>query len=142
MLAVGAVVPVLLVGLAALWEAWGAKQQRLNEAMEQQAELAAVVFERWLDTQRQPLLTLAAMAGEQAPDAAPPRNYLRFMTAPRPHWIDIRIVNAHGGSVFSYPADAEGLPHGLTEKLLAALQHGTAAVEADWTRGEGQYALA
>jgi hypothetical protein len=60
MLVVGAVVPLLLVGLAALWSVWGAKQQQLNEAMEQQAELAAVVFERWMDTERQPLLTVAA----------------------------------------------------------------------------------
>jgi signal transduction histidine kinase len=142
MLAVGAVVPLLLVGLAALWEVWGAKQQQINEAMEQQAELAAVVFERWLDTQRQPLLTLAAMVGEQAPDAAPLPNYMRIMTAPRSHWIDIRIVNAHGGSVYSYPANAAGFPHGLAENLLAALQHWAAAVETDWTRGEGQHALA
>ena len=70
MLAVGAVVPLLLVGLAALWEVWGSKQQQLNEAMEQQAELAAVVFERWLDTQRQPLLTFAALAAEGTPNDA------------------------------------------------------------------------
>jgi hypothetical protein len=42
---------------------WGAKQQQLNEAMEQQAELAAGVFERWLDAQRQPLLTVGSLAG-------------------------------------------------------------------------------
>jgi type II secretory pathway component PulM len=82
MLAVGAVVPLLLVGLVALWGVWGTRQQRLNEAMEQQAELAAVVFERWLDTQRQPLLTLAALASENAPDDAPLRNYLRFVMLP------------------------------------------------------------
>ena len=64
MLAVGAVVPLLLVSLAALWRLWGTKQQQLNEALEQQAELAAVVFEHWLDTQRQPLLTVAALAAE------------------------------------------------------------------------------
>ena len=98
MLAVGAVVPLSLVGLAALWEMWGAKQQQLDEAMEQQAELAAVVFERWLDTQRQPLLTVAALAGGHAPGDASLRNYLRFVTAPRPHWIDIRIVNARAGA--------------------------------------------
>ena len=140
MLAVGAVVPLSLVALAALWGVWGARQQQLNEAMKQQAELAAVVFERWLDTQRQPLLTVAALAGGQAPDDASLRNYLRFVTSLRPHWIDIRIVNARGGSVFSHPADAEGFPPGLAEKLLAEIHRG--AVETDWTRGEGQYVLA
>ncbi|MGH9768956.1 MAG: ATP-binding protein [Blastocatellia bacterium] len=142
MLAVGAVVPLLLVGLAALWEVWGAKQQQINEAMEQQAELAAVVFDRWLDTQRQPLLTVAALAAGRAPDDASLRNYLRIVAAPRPHWIDIRIVNARGESVLSQPADAEVFPPGLAEKLLAELQRGAAAVETDWTRGEGRYALA
>ena len=67
MLAVGAVVPLLLVGLAALWEVWGAKRRQLNEALEQQAELVAVIFARRLDTQRQPLLTVAALSGERAP---------------------------------------------------------------------------
>jgi CHASE1-domain containing sensor protein len=79
MLAVGAVVPLLLVGLAALWGVWGARQQQLNEAMEQQAELAAVVFERWLDTQRQPLLTVAALAEGHAPD----RTGLTFASSTR-----------------------------------------------------------
>lgn len=142
MLVVGAVVPLLLVGLVALWSVWGAKQQQLNEAMEQQAELAAVVFERWLDTQRQPLLTVASFAGETASDEESLRKYLRFVTDPHPHWIDISIVNAQGGSVFSHPADAEGYPPGLAENLVAEARHGTGAVETDWTRGEGQNLLA
>lgn len=140
-LAIGAVVPLLLVGLAALWGLWGAKRQQLNEAMEQQSELAAVVFERWLDTQRQPLLTVAALIREQAPDDAALRNYLRFVMAPRPHWSDIRVVNARGESVFSHPADAVAFPPGLAEKLLAEVRDG-AAVETDWTHSEGQYVVA
>jgi signal transduction histidine kinase len=142
MLAVGAVVPLSLVALAALWGVWSARQQQLNEAMEQQAELAAVVFERWLDTQRQPLLSVAALAGEQASSDAFLRNYLRVVMAPRPHWIDIRIVNASGGRTMSHPVEAEGFPPGLAEKLLAEVRRPGAAAETDWTRGEGQYVLA
>jgi hypothetical protein len=51
-LALGAVVPLVLLGLAMLWGVWGAKEQQLNESLEQQAELSAVVFDRWLDAQR------------------------------------------------------------------------------------------
>jgi signal transduction histidine kinase len=142
MLAIGAVVPLLLVGLAALWGMWGAKQQQLNEAMEQQAELAAGVFERWLDAQRQPLLTVGSLAGGSAPDGASLRNYLRFVIAPRPHWIDIRIVDPHGRIVLSQPTDAEGFRLGLAEKLLAQVRHGSVVAETDWTRGEGHYVLA
>jgi signal transduction histidine kinase len=141
MLAVGAVVPLLLVGFAALWGVWGARQQQLNEALEQQAELAAVVFERWIDAQRQPLLTVAALADERAPDDASLRNHLRAVIAPRPHWSDIRLVNASGERVLSYPAEAAAFPPGLAEKLLADVRD-EAAVETDWARGEGQYVLA
>src|SRR5919198_90401 len=59
-LAVGGVIPLLVVGLTVLWVVWRGKQQQLNEALEQQAELAAVVFDRWLDAQRQPLVTKAS----------------------------------------------------------------------------------
>ena len=142
MLAVGAVVPLLLLGLAALWEVWGAKQQRLDEAMEQQAELAAVVFERWIDTQRQPLVTVAALADGDTSDDSSLRNYLRFVTAPRPRWIDIRVVGANGRALMAHPSDAGGLPPGLLEKLLAESHHQEMTVETDWTRGEGQYLLA
>ena len=140
MLAVGAVVPLSLVALAALWEVWGTRHQQLNEAMEQQAELAAGVLEHWLDTQQQPLLTVAALAGGHAPGDAFLLNHLRFVMAPRPHWIDIRIVNASGVSMMLDPVHAEAFPPGLAEKLLGEI-HGV-AVETDWTRGEGQYVLA
>ena len=60
----------------------------------------------------------------------------------RPHWIDIRIVNASGESMMLHPSDAEGFPPGLAEKLLAGLRGKGTAVETDWTRGEGQYVLA
>jgi len=142
MLAFGAVVPLSLVSLAALWEVWGARQQQLNESMQQQADLAAVVFDRWIDTQRQPLLTVAALAGGRAYDDTSLRNYLRFVMVPRQHWIDIRIVNANGGSVMLTPSDAEEFPPGLAEKLLAELWHEGTTVETDWARGEGQHVLA
>ena len=48
-LAIGGVIPLLIVGLTFLWAVWNTKEQLLNEALEQQAELVAVVFDRWLD---------------------------------------------------------------------------------------------
>jgi signal transduction histidine kinase len=143
MLAIGAVAPMLLLGLAALWEVWGAKRQQINESLEQQAELAAVVFERWLDMQRQPLLTVAAFSGEREPDYAFLRNYLSFVKAPRPHWIDIHIVDAGGANLLSHSSDVEGFPSGLVEKLLTDVRRGAMVVDTDWTWGEWrQHALA
>ena len=141
-LAIGGVVPLLIVGLIVLWAVWRAKQQQLNEALEQQAELAAVIFDRWLDAQYQPLRTIASYSPEQLSDQSSLEADLRAALVQRPYWIDLRVVDAGAGIVSKYPLDAAGLPVGLTEKLLAEVQRGVPDVETDWTRGEGRYVLA
>jgi signal transduction histidine kinase len=141
-LALGAVVPLVLLGLAVLWVVWGAKAQQLNESLEQQAELAAVVFDRWLDAQRQPLVTLASYPAGHFGDAAALEADLRATTARRPHWIDVRVLDAGGRALAALPADAESLPAGVAERLMAEAHGGEAAIETDWTRGEGRYVLA
>jgi signal transduction histidine kinase len=141
-LALGAVVPLVLLGLVMLWVVWGAKEQQLNESLEQQAELSAVVFDRWLDAQRQPLVTLASYPAERFREAAALEADLRAATARRPHWIDVRVLDAGGQVVAAHPPDAESLPAGLAERLVAEARGGEAAIETDWTRGEGRYVLA
>jgi signal transduction histidine kinase len=141
-LAVGGVVPLLAVGLTLLWAVWGGKQQQLNEALEQQAELAAVVFDRWLDAQRQPLLTIAAYPAGRLNDPSALEADMRAALGPRPHWVDVRVVDAGGRVVTTHPAGAEGMPAGVAERLLDAARRGVSDVETDWTRGEGNYVLA
>ena len=141
-LALGAVVPLVLLGLAVLWVVWGAKAQQLNESLEQQAELSAVVFDRWLDAQRQPLVSVASYPTEHFRDAAALEADLRAATKQRPHWIDVRVLDAGGRIVAALPADAESLPAGVAERLMAEAHGGEAAIETDWTRGEGRYVLA
>ena len=141
-LALGAVVPLVLLGLAVLWVVWGAKEQQLNESLEQQAELAAVVFDRWLDAQRQPLATIASYPAGRLSEAAALEEDLRAATARRPNWIDVRVLGAGGRVVAAHPSGAEGLPEAIVEKLMAEAHGGEAAIETDWTRGEGRYVLA
>jgi signal transduction histidine kinase len=141
-LAIGSVVPLLIVGLIVLWAVWKGKQQQLNESLEQQAELAAVVFERWLDAQYQPLRTIAAYPPEHISDPSSLEADLKAALIERPHWIDLRVVEPGAKIVSKYPLDAADLPAGLTEKLLGGVQRGVADVETDWTRGEGRYILA
>jgi signal transduction histidine kinase len=141
-LAVGGVVPLLVVGLTLLWAVWGGKQQQLDEALEQQAELAAVVFDRWLDAQRQPLLTIAADTSGRLNDPAAIEADLRAALRPRPHWVDLRVLDAGGKVSAAYPADAESLPADVARRLLDAASRGVSGVETDWTRGEGHYVLA
>ena len=141
-LAIGGVVPLLIVGLIVLWAVWNGKRQQLNEALEQQAELAAVVFDRWLEAQYQPLRTIASYSPEQLNDQLSLEADLKAALIQRPYWIDLRVVDSSAKVVSKYPSEAVGLPAGLTEKLLAEVQLGAPKAETDWTRGEGHYALA
>lgn len=95
-LAIGGVLPLLLVGLAVLWVVWSEKRNQLNESLEQQAELAAVVFDRWLDAQYQPLRTLASYPPDQLKDASALKPNLQAALLRRPHWIDARVLDSTG----------------------------------------------
>jgi signal transduction histidine kinase/type II secretory pathway component PulM len=140
-LAIGGVVPLLVVGLALLWSVWNAKEQQLNEGIEQQAQLAAVLFNRWLDAQGQPLRTVAEYSNQNRTDANQLQDALEAAMAPRPSWTDMRVLDAEGRVVAIQPTNAESLPEGLAERALAEAQRGGSVVETDWTKGEGRYSL-
>jgi signal transduction histidine kinase len=140
-LAVGGVVPLLLVGLALLWSVWHAKQQQLNDGIEQQAALAAVLFDRWLDAQKQPLRTIAEYSSQNKTDQSPLQEALEAAMAPRSSWADLHVLGADGKTVVMHPRNAESLPSGVSERLLAEAQRGVSVVETDWTKGEGRYSL-
>lgn len=141
-LAIGGVVPLLIVGLTVLWVVWSGKQQQLNDSLEQQAELAAVIFDRWLDAQYQPLITIAAYPPSHLNDPATLEGNLKAALIHRKHWIDLRVLDASGQVMATYPTGAQGLPAGLADKLLTEVRRGVPDVETDWTRGEGRYVLA
>ena len=140
-LAIGGVLPLLLVGLALLWSVWHAKQRQLNDGIEQQAELAAVLFDRWLDAQEQPLRTVAEYSNQNRINDDELQDALKAAITPRSSWTDVRVLNAAGKIVAIQPTNAEGLPSGISERLLAEAQRGVSVVETDWTKGEGSYSL-
>jgi signal transduction histidine kinase len=141
-LAIGGVLPLLIVGLAVLWIVWNEKRDQLNESLEQQAELVGVVFDRWLDAQYQPLRTIASYPPDHLKDRSALKGSLQAAIIRRPHWIDLRVLDSTGKIVAIEPAGAGDLPSGLSEKLLAEAERGASDVETDWTRGEGHYLLA
>src|ERR1044072_5937688 len=91
-LAVGGVLPLLIVGLAVLWVVWSQKRDQLNESLEQQGELVAVVFDRWLDAQYQPLRTIASYPPDNLKDPTRLKANLQAAMIPRHSWIDIRVL--------------------------------------------------
>lgn len=141
-LAIGGVLPLLIVGLGVLWIVWNEKRDQLNESLEQQAELVGVVFDRWLDAQYQPLITIASYRPDHLNDRSALKGSLQAAISRRSHWIDLRVLDSTGKVVAIEPAGAGDLPAGLSEKLLAEAKRGASDVETDWTRGEGHYLLA
>lgn len=140
MLAIGGVVPLLVVGLALLWSVWRAKEQQLNDGLEQQAELAAVLFDRWLDAQEHSLRTVAEYSGQNK-DHDQLQDALEAAMVPRSSWTDLLVLGPDGKILAMQPTNAESLPSGLTERLLAEAPRGVSVVETDWTKGEGRYSL-
>ena len=141
-LAIGGVLPLLIVGLTVLWVVWSEKQNQLNDALEQQAELAAVVFDRWLDAQYQPLRTIASYPSSHLKDSKALQENLKAALLHRTLWIDLRVLDAAGKVVAIEPAGAGDLPTGFAEKLVSEVGRGGPDVETDWTRGEGRYLIA
>ena len=120
LLAIGVAVPLALVGALGLRGLWNASRLQLDDSIRQQAELAAVAFERWVDAQRQPLTTLAAMVEEQRGHSAPVFiESIRFTFVTRPHWIDLHVVDAGGKSIAAQPAGREPPPPALIDHLLS-----------------------
>jgi signal transduction histidine kinase len=110
-------VPFTLVGVFDLLRVWNISEAQLKDSVQQQAELAALAFERWVDSQRRPLETIAAIAAD-----GESMNAVEYGLKTRPHWIDVSIVSAAGEIVRFSPADQEHAPPALVDYLLAETQ--------------------
>jgi signal transduction histidine kinase len=144
-LAVVVAVPLGLVGVADLRGVWRSNRAQLDEAMRQQAELAAVAFERWIDAQRQPLSTLAAEAAEVSLRSPQLAHHLRLTAQTRPYWIDARLIAENGESLAAQPPGREPPPPALTDYLLSEIRRrGTWVIATDRTLDEARpvFALA
>lgn len=123
LLAVGIAVPLMIVGVADLRGMWRVSREQLDDSVKQQAELAALAFERWVDAQRQPLVTIAAVASDQKVTSSQKGDSshflnLRYAVETRPHWIDLRVVDANGKTLFVEPEGKEPPPPAVVDYLL------------------------
>jgi len=138
-LAIGVAIPLAVVGVLDLREMWRVNREQLAESVKQQAELAAVAFEHWVDAQRQPLTTVAAVVSERGLQSSEFKDNLRYIVETRPHWIDLQILDASGQSLTIQPAGREPLPQALTDHLLSEVrQRRSWTVVTDRTRDEAR----
>ena len=107
-LTIGIAIPLALVGVLALTRMWSTSRTQLDDSVKQQSELAAIAFERWVDAQRQPLITIAAVAAQQK--ISPPNANLKYVVSTRPHWIAIDIVDASGKVLVTESSSGGGPP--------------------------------
>lgn len=141
--AVLAILPLVLAALIDLWGTWTDTRRQVNSSMEHQVHLTALALEHWIDLQAKPLITAANYIAEHPGSAATFRESLSFIAGPRSHWVDLRVVNVGGETVFAEPSNAGPLPSGLAHRLLTLLNNGSSiAVETDWSLGEAPYVLA
>lgn len=119
LLILGITVPFTLVGVFGLLRVWSISRTQLNDSVQQQAELAALAFERWVDSQRRPLETIAAIAADANLQSL---SSVEYGIKTRPYWIDVSIVSAAGEIVQSFPVNQEHAPSALVDYLLTETQ--------------------
>lgn len=142
-LSIGIAVPLILVGLVMLWALWQESRKELKHSIEEQSQLAAVAFEKWIDGQRQPLSTLAAIAAEHPRGPFPFEGRLSYMVQTRPHWLDLRILDDTGQPLLMQSPDSTALPVDVLRTLQNEMRRRNSwSVVTDWSRGEGYPILA
>lgn len=142
-LSVGISVPLIAVGLLMLWALWQENRKELTHSIEEQSQLAAVAFERWIDGQRQPLSTLSTIAAQHPTGELPFAGRLSYIVDTRAFWLDIWILDEAGNVRASHSRDKQALPKEVLETLRTEMRRRNSwAVVTDWTRGGGYPLLA
>jgi signal transduction histidine kinase len=142
-LSIGIAVPLILAGLVMLWALWQESRKELNHSIEEQSQLAAVAFEKWIDGQRQPLSTLATIAAEHPRGPFPFEGRLSYMVQTRPYWMDLRILDDAGQPLLMQSPQSEALPVEIVWTLQDETRRRNSwTVVTDWSRGEGYPILA
>jgi signal transduction histidine kinase len=142
-LSIGIAIPLIVVGFVVLWALWQESRKELNHSIEEQSQLAAVAFEKWIDGQRQPLSTLAAIAAENPHGPFPFEGRLSYVVQTRSHWLDLRILDNAGKPLLMQSPDAGPLPVDVLSTLQSEMRRRNSwTVVTDWTSGDAYPALA
>lgn len=143
LLSIGISIPLTLAGFLMLWALWRESKRELTHSIEEQSQLAAVAFEKWIDGQRQPLSTLATIAAEHPHGPLPFAGRLSYMVDTRPHWIDLWILDDAGRTLASHSPEPKTLPDEVIRTLRTEMvRRNSWAVVTDWTGEEGYPLLA
>lgn len=122
LLAAGIAVPLVLVGVLDLRNMWRLSRTQMDDSVKQQAELASVALERWLDDQKKALDAIAALAGDHDTRTPTIRENLENVLRTRPFWLDLTITNDLGTTLMAQPNRKGALPDVLTDYLVSEMR--------------------
>ena len=132
-------VPLVVVGALDLRNMWLLSRSQLDDSVKQQADLASVALELWLDDQKKALDAIAALADDKDTRTPTIRENLENVLRTRPFWLDLRITNAAGTTIMSQPTRREILPNALTDYLVSEMRESNSwAVVTDRTVDEAR----
>lgn len=132
-------IPLLVFGALSLLGMRSANRAQLDDSIGQQATLAALTFDRWVDAQSEPVRAGAVLSTQESTTPGALRNYLRYTSEAHPSWLDVRLVNAQGETVQAFPADRIPPPPALVKYLVAETNEtGSWTVTTDRTSDESQ----
>lgn len=109
LLTLGLTIPFVLAGLFNLWSFWQASRAQMEDALVQQARLAAWAFEQRLSLQRA-TLEMAAMTADRDQNDLPVKEYLDSIVQTRRNWLDAQIIAGDDGTVLAQSSQQSDLP--------------------------------
>lgn len=112
-------IPLVLVGLFALWGLWEENKEQLDDSVEQQSQLASIAFERWIDDQQRPLSALVADTGANGRTTL--SEGLPFVIKTHPDWLDILQVSGTTAKSLVEPGRPANLSEGAIEELKSSI---------------------
>lgn len=117
--AMAVAVPLVIVGGVNLVGMWTANRAQLDDSIRQQAALAALTFDRWIDAQSEPVRVGGVLSLQENTTPGALANYLRYTAESHPSWIDIRLVDAGGKTRQVYPPGQAAPPSAVVSYLIA-----------------------
>jgi signal transduction histidine kinase len=135
-LALGLLIPLVLVGFFNLWGFRQASRAQLDESLKRQAELAATAFEQRILAYRQTLEAISILADNNESRLAL-QDYLDSIVNTRPNWLDVQIIDSNGEVIIAQSKKAANLSAiSIKDLKREAAQANSFVISTEQTTGE------
>lgn len=132
MLIVGVMTATLVFSSMNLYRVWQLNHERLTDSLKKRTEFAAIAFDQWVNSQKEPLAMLADVVGDGPPD----ERSIESALASRSLWQNIVLVDRAGTVLLSRSKNGQ-VPKSMLDGVLRNVQEQkTPILSADRTGGD------